>query len=57
MHKYGFNAIFMLNEIGTEYFPEVTVESVHDNSYTRFRRETAWQIVKDLPWVSIDGGR
>lgn len=56
-HKYGFNAIFMLNEVGTEYFPEVTVESVHDNSYTRFRRETAWQIVKDLPWVNIDGGR
>lgn len=53
-HKYGFNAIFMLNEVGTEYFPEVTVESVHDNSYTRFRRETAWPIVKDLPWVNIE---
>lgn len=52
-HRYGFNAIFMLNDTGKEYFPEVSIESVHDNAYTKFRRETVWKEVKDLPWVKI----
>jgi hypothetical protein len=52
-HQYGFNAIFILNGIGTDYFPEVSVESVHDNSYTKFRNATAWKDVKDLPWVKV----
>lgn len=52
-HRYGFNAIFMLNEVGQDYFPEVSVESVHDNAYTKFRKESAWKEVIDLPWVKI----
>jgi hypothetical protein len=52
-HRYGFNAIFMLNEIGKEYFPEVSIESVHDNSFSKVRRETSWVKVKDLPWIEI----
>jgi len=50
-HRFGFNAIFMLNEIKTEYFPEVSVESVQDNSYTKFRIGTAWKGIKDMPWT------
>lgn len=52
-HRHGFNAIFMRDGLGLEYFPEVSICSVHDNPYTRFRRETAWHKVKDLPWVNI----
>jgi hypothetical protein len=52
-HRFGFNAIFMLDGIGTEFFPEVSVESVHDNPYTKFRNATAWKEVKDLPWVKV----
>lgn len=52
-HKYGFNAIFILNELGVDYFPEVTVESVHNNPYTKFRRESVWNQVKDLPWIEV----
>jgi hypothetical protein len=52
-HKYGFNVIFMLNEVGKDFFPEVSVESIHDNSFTKFRRETAWKEVKDLSWIEI----
>jgi hypothetical protein len=52
-HRHGFNAIFMRDEIGLDYFPEVSISSVHNNPYTRFRRETAWPKVKDLPWVEI----
>ena len=52
-HRHGFNAIFMLNDVGSDYFPEVSVESVHNNGYTKLRSATAWKEVKDLPWVKI----
>lgn len=52
-HRYGFNVFFMLNEIGLDYFPEVCVESIHDNAYTKYRRESGWKEIKDLPWVTI----
>ena len=52
-HSYGFNAIFILNGIGEDYFPEVSVESVHDNPYTKATRDKRWKEIKDLPWVKI----
>jgi len=52
-HQYGFNAFFILNGVGEDYFPEVSVESVYDNSFTKLRIEEAWEEVKDLPWVEI----
>jgi hypothetical protein len=52
-HRYGFNAIFMLNDLGVDYFPEVTVESIHDNTFSRKRCENSWTDVKDLPWTNI----
>jgi hypothetical protein len=53
-HRHGFNAIFMSNEIGTEYFPEVSVEKIHDNLYTKIRRETSWPRIKGFPWLKIN---
>ena len=52
-HRYGFNAFFMLNGVGDDYFPEVSIESVHDSAYTKFRRATSWKEIKDLPWVTV----
>lgn len=52
-HQYGFNVFFILNGVGEDYFPEVSVESVYDNSFTKLRIEEAWEEVKDLPWVEI----
>ncbi|TDH27022.1 hypothetical protein EXU57_09485 [Segetibacter sp. 3557_3] len=52
-HRYGFNALFISEGVGTEYFPEVSVASVYDNAYTRHRMSTAWPGIKDLPWVSV----
>ncbi|QCR22172.1 FkbM family methyltransferase [Pontibacter sp. SGAir0037] len=52
-HRYGFNAVFILNGVGEDYFPEVSIESVHDNPYTKHRVETDWDKVKHLPWVQI----
>jgi hypothetical protein len=51
-HRYGFNAIFLPAGVATDYFPEVSVESVHDNSYTRLRQKV-WEELKHLPWVEV----
>ena len=52
-HKYGFNLIFMRNDIGTKYFPEVSLEKITDNQYTKTSKETRWPLVKDAPWVKV----
>lgn len=52
-HQYGFNAFFILNGVGEDYFPEVSVESVCDNPFTKLRVKETWEKVKGLPWVEI----
>ncbi|RAM51566.1 MAG: hypothetical protein C6Y22_10925 [Hapalosiphonaceae cyanobacterium JJU2] len=52
-HRYGFNCFFMRNDIGQSYFPEVSVESCHNNSYTRVAQQNRWTIVKDLDWQEV----
>lgn len=52
-HRYGFNAIFMHNDVAIDFFPEVSVDSLYDNSYSRVRQETTWPEIKDLPWVKV----
>ena len=51
--RHGFNAIFVQQDIGEASFPEVTVEAVHDNPYTKSRVETSWEKVKDFPWIEV----
>jgi hypothetical protein len=51
-HRHGFNAIFMLDKIGADYFPEVTIESILDNPFTK-RRNAGWDEIKNLPWVNV----
>ncbi len=52
-HRYGFNVFFVRNDLLGNYLKEVTVESVHDNAYTRRQRETLWPQVKDMGWVEV----
>lgn len=52
-HRYGFNAIFMRNDVGQDYFPEVSVESVVDNGYSAHARTVRWDKVKNFPWVEV----
>jgi hypothetical protein len=52
-HRHGFNAFFLRDDAETEIFPEVSVESVHDNPYTRWSQATRWPRVSELPWVDI----
>jgi hypothetical protein len=52
-HRHGFNAFFLRNGEGDEFFPEVSVQSVHDNPYTRWSQATRWPAIKDLAWLEI----
>lgn len=52
-HRHGFNCFFMRNDVGQDYFPEVSVESCHDNPYTKLAQTTRWPVVKDLDWQEV----
>jgi hypothetical protein len=52
-HSLGFNAFFLRNDEGTDMFPEVSIESVHDNDYTRHAQTVRWPPVASLPWVAV----
>lgn len=52
-HKYGFNLIFLRNDVGAEFFPEVPLNAISDNPYTVQAKKTRWNAVKDAPWVNV----
>ncbi len=52
-HRYGFNCFFMRNDISQHLFPEVSVESCHNNPYTKIAQSQRWQKVKDLNWEEV----
>lgn len=52
-HRHGFNAIFIRNDVGEEYFPEVSIDSVHDNPCTRNVQSVMWPQVKEMPWLEV----
>ena len=52
-HRYGFNAFFMRDDVGVDIFPEVSVESVHDNFFTRWSQTNRWPKVELLGWQEV----
>lgn len=52
-HRHGFNAFFMRNDVGADIFPEVSVESAHDNAFTRWSQANRWPNVKHLGWQEV----
>lgn len=52
-NRYGYNAFFIRDGLGEEYFPEVDVESCffHPKYFTQ--APTRWETVKHLEWVEI----
>jgi hypothetical protein len=51
-HKYGFNVIFMRNDVGAKWFAEVSHEKCLENSYTKERLKV-WPSVSHMPWVNV----
>ena len=52
-HKHGFNAFFLRNDLGADIFPEVTIDSVHDNLWTKLGQSERWPLVKDRNWRQV----
>jgi hypothetical protein len=52
-HRHGFNIFYLRNDEGQHFFPEVTVDSVRDNPYTREAEKTRWAATEHMPWVEI----
>jgi hypothetical protein len=52
-HKHGFNVFFLRNDIAQDFFPEVSVESVHTNLWTQIAQKERWPSVKDKKWVKV----
>jgi hypothetical protein len=52
-HRHGFNVLFLKSGEGENFFPEVSVEQIHDNRWTKLSHETSWPAIKDLPWQEV----
>jgi hypothetical protein len=52
-HRHGFNVFFLRNDEGVEFFPEVSIESVHNNHWSRWGQANRWPKVKNLPWQHV----
>lgn len=52
-HRHGFNVFYLRNDEGGDFFPEVTIESVHQNPYTTWGQTHRWPSVRDKPWVRV----
>ncbi len=52
-HKAGFNVFFLRNDIAQDIFPEVSIEHVHNNLWTKIAQQQRWPLVKDKPWVKV----
>ena len=47
------NAFFMRNDVGTEIFPEATVESCLSSEYAVYQQKTKYPLIKNKPVVEI----
>jgi hypothetical protein len=52
MHRFGFNAFFMKNGVGEEYFPEVEPGAFLNDPFSQRRRQD-WSQVASMPWQEV----
>ena len=52
-HKHGFNVFFLRNDIAQDIFPEVSIDHVHNNLWTKIGQQQRWPLVKDKPWIKV----
>lgn len=52
-HKHGFNVFFMRDDIDNTLFPEISVNEVHNNPWTKYGQAERWERVKGLGWVEV----
>jgi len=52
-HRFGFNAFFIKEGIGEDFFPEVSVSSCVQDPFSQFARKERWPIAKYLDWQEV----
>lgn len=52
-HRYGFNVIFLRNDIAVDIFPEVSIDSIHNNPWTHYGQKERWPKVNHLNWQEV----
>jgi len=53
VHRFGFNVIFMRNDVGVGVFPEANIEKIQDNAWVKYKQVHKWPLVKDYPWITV----
>jgi hypothetical protein len=53
VHRFGFNAFFMKNGVGENFFPEVTPAQCLNDPLTRRMREERWPQTSKLNWQEV----
>jgi len=53
VEKYGFNAFFLRNDVGTEFFPAYDTQKYEDIPFVKWAREEFLDLVKDLEWEKV----
>jgi len=52
-HRYGFNAFFLKNGVGEEFFPEVTPASCLTDPVTQSLRAERWPKTREFNWQAV----
>jgi hypothetical protein len=52
-HRHGFNVFFLREDEGVDFFPEVSIQEIHDNFWTQWSKAHRWPLVKDMPWIEV----
>ena len=51
-HRFGFNAFFVKNGVGEEYFPEIAAHTCLGDPFSEHRRAD-WDAVASMPWHDV----
>jgi hypothetical protein len=52
-HRFGFNAFFIKNGVGEEFFPEVDAASCLQDPFSELARQTRWSPTKEYNWQEV----
>jgi hypothetical protein len=52
-HRHGFNVFFLREDEGTQFFPEISIQEVHANHWTRWGQANRWPAVRHMPWKEV----
>ncbi|MEZ4547528.1 MAG: hypothetical protein R3B51_07345 [Thermodesulfobacteriota bacterium] len=52
-HRHGFNVFFLRQDIEPGLFPEVGIEEVHNNYFTRHAQKNRWPLVENMDWIEV----